>query len=268
MSIETQPNAEAASLGTASGVYDADDGMLVINELTKKFGGLTAVDNLSFAVQEQEILGFIGPNGAGKSTTFNCVMGTYKPTSGTVWYRGENVTGLSGDQLVKRGIARTFQEFAPLEDRSVVANVALSLVPDKLVSLSGLKGRTTRVATEICRRVGLGEDLQKTPGELPHAGMLRLELGRAIATNPDLVLVDEPFAGLSNKEVEEISDLIRSLREHGMTFIVIDHNMRGLLDLIDRAFVIQFGSKIAAGSPEEIKNDPTVQEAYLGGEEI
>ena len=268
MSTDTPTKPGGFSLETDRETYGPNDGILVVDGLTKKFGGLTAVDDLSFAVQEQEILGFIGPNGAGKSTTFNCVMGVYKPTSGTVWYRGEDVTGLSGDQMVKRGMARTFQEFAPLEDRSVVANVALSLVPDKLVSLSGLKGRTTRVAEEICHRVGLGDDLNKTPGELPHAGMLRLELGRAIATNPDLVLIDEPFAGLSSKEVEEISDLLQSLRGHGMTFIVVDHNMRGLLSLIDRAFVIQFGSKIAEGTPEEIKNDPTVQEAYLGGEEI
>lgn len=243
-----------------------DDGILVVRNLTKEFGGLTAVDDLSFSVQEKEIMGFIGPNGAGKSTTFNCIMGVYNPTSGTVWYRGEDVTSLSGDKIVKRGMSRTFQEFAPLNDRTVVENVALSLVPDKLISLQGLQGETKQMAAEICQSVGLDDDLHKLPNELPHAGMLRLELGRAIASDPDFVLVDEPFAGLSPNEVDEIAKLIRSLRDHGMTFIVIDHNMHGLLNLIDRAIVIQFGSKIAEGTPEEIRNDPKVQKAYLGSD--
>jgi branched-chain amino acid transport system ATP-binding protein len=238
--------------------------MLVVDSLRKEFGGLVAVDDLSFTVQEQEILGFIGPNGAGKSTTFDCIMGAHRPTSGIVRYRGEDVTGYPGDAMIKRGMARTFQDFAPLEDRTVVENVALSLVPDRLVSTSGFQEETAGAAAEICRRVGLENDLQSTPGELPHAGLLRLELARAIATDPDLVLVDEPFAGLSSREVEEISELLETLRWHGMTFIVVDHNMRGLLDLIDRAIVIQFGSKIAEGPPDEITDDEAVQEAYLG----
>ena len=165
-------------------------------------------------------------------------------------------------------MARTFQSFAPLEDRTVVKNVELSLAPDELFTLSGMGGETERLAAEICRRVGLGDVLEQTPSELPHAGMLKLELGRAIATQPDVMLVDEPFAGLSGNEVKELSDVMESLRQHGMTLIVVDHNMRGLLSLIDRAFVIQFGSKIAEGPPDVIRNDPTVQEAYLGGDEI
>ena len=248
--------------------YGPGDGILVAKDLRKEFGGLVAVDDLSFAVREREILGFIGPNGAGKSTTFDCVTGTYAPTGGTVYFKGENVTGISAYDMVKKGMSRTFQEFAPLEDRAVVKNIELALVPDELFTLSGLGGETERLAREICRRVGLGDVMDQTPSELPHAGMLKLELGRAIATQPDVMLVDEPFAGLAADEVQELTEVMESLRQHGMTLIVVDHNMRGLLNLIDRAFVIQFGSKIAQGSPDEIKNDPEVQEAYLGGDEI
>ena len=218
--------------------FGPSDGVLVANDLRKEFGGLTAVDDLSFAVQEQEILGFIGPNGAGKSTTFNCVTGFYGPTGGNVWFKGEDVTGLE------------------------------SLAPDELLTLAGVSGETERLAEEICRRVGLGDQLEETPGELPHAGMLKLEIAKAIATNPDLMLVDEPFAGLSSGEVQELTEVLLSLRDNGMTLIVVDHNMRGLLNLIDRAFVIQFGAKIAEGPPDEITDDPKVQEAYLGGDEI
>jgi branched-chain amino acid transport system ATP-binding protein len=245
-----------------------DDGVLVANDLRKEFGGLTAVDDLSFAVQEQEILGFIGPNGAGKSTTFNCVTGFYEPTGGDVWFKGENVTGLDSHEMVQRGMARTFQDFAPLSDRTVVRNVALSLAPDKLFTLAGVGGETERLAEEICRRVGLGDQLDQTPSELPHAGMLKLEIAKAIANNPDLMLVDEPFAGLAGQEVQELTEVLLSLRDNGMTLIVVDHNMRGLLNLIDRAFVIQFGAKIAEGPPDEITDDPKVQEAYLGGDDI
>ena len=261
-------SADAAGTEPDERTYGPDDGILVADDLRKEFGGLTAVDDLSFAVKEQEILGFIGPNGAGKSTTFNCVTGTYPPTDGTVYFKGDDVTGIPAHDMVKEGMSRTFQEFAPLEDRAVVKNVELALAPDELFTLSGMGGETEQLAREICRRVGLGGVMDQTPAELPHAGMLKLELARAIATQPDVMLVDEPFAGLSADEVQELTEVMESLRRHGMTLIVVDHNMRGLLNLIDRAFVIQFGSKIAEGTPEEIKNDPEVQEAYLGGEEI
>ena len=242
------------------------DGLLVVDNLTKRFGGLTAVDELSFAVEEGEILGFIGPNGAGKSTTFNCVTGTYPPTAGSVWYKGEDVTGVPAYEMVKRGMARTFQSFRPLRDRSVVDNVKLGRVPDRLVSTAGLRGETRQRAVALCERVGLGDRLEQTPDELPHAGMLRLELGRALATDPDLLLIDEPFAGLSGPEVADVSELLVGLREEGVTLVVVDHNMRGLLSLIDRAIVINFGELLAEGTPEEIRNDPAVREAYLGGE--
>jgi branched-chain amino acid transport system ATP-binding protein len=248
--------------------FSPDDGSLVVNNLTKCFGGLTAVDDLSFVVREGEILGFIGPNGAGKSTTFNCITSRFPPTSGTVYYQGEDVTNTGVHEMVQLGLARTFQKFRTLDDRDVVDNIKLALVPDRLFSVSALSGEMREQAISIAERVGLGERLDQYPDELPHAGALRLEIGRALATDPDLLLVDEPFAGLSGSEVERLSDLLLELRDEGITFVVVDHNMRGLLSLIDRAIVIQFGSLLAEGTPDEIKRDPQVQKAYLGGENI
>ena len=245
-----------------------DDGLLVVDRMTKRFRGLTAVDNLSFAVPEGEILGFIGPNGAGKSTTFNCVTGRFPPTSGTVYYKGEDVTNEPSHRMVQRGLARTFQEFRTLNDQNVVENIKIALIPDKLFSISGLGTEIQEEAIEIARRVGLEDDLWKYPDELPHAGALRLELGRALANDPDMMLIDEPFAGLSGAEVETVSELLLELRDEGITLVVVDHNMRGLLNLIDRAIVIRFGSLLAEGTPEEIKANPDVQKAYLGGESV
>ncbi len=256
---------------TAESAGDTDpaptDGLLVVDDLTKQFGGLTAVDNLSFTVGEGEILGFIGPNGAGKSTTFNCISGTYKPTSGSVYFDGRDVTGKATHAMVKQGMARTFQEFRPFYDRTVQENVELALIEDR-IRLTGLFGATSRSASEICVRVGLGEHREQTPDELPHASLLRLELARALATDPSLLLIDEPFAGLARHEVEEVATLLSQLRDEGRTLVVVDHNMRGLLDLIDRGIVIQWGAKIAEGRPSAIKDDPTVREAYLGSESV
>lgn len=255
-----------ASQGTSQDEYDIGDGILVVQNLVKDFGGLRAVDGLSFAVKENEILGFIGPNGAGKSTTFNCITGYQKPTAGTIQYRSENITGYNPHEVVERGLARTFQTFKPLRDRTILENVQLSRTPNRILSISGSRSRTRRDAEEICKRIGLGDSIEKSPSELPHAGLLRLELARAVGTDPDLILVDEPFAGLSKFEVEDISELFLSLRDDGITLVLVDHNMRGLLSLVDRVIAINFGSMIADGTPEEVRNDVGVQEAYFGGD--
>jgi branched-chain amino acid transport system ATP-binding protein len=244
----------------------SDAGILVLDDIVKNFGGLTAVDNLSFQVQENEILGFIGPNGAGKSTTFNCVTGQYAPTSGAIYYKKEDITGIPAHEIVKKGLARTFQDFSPLKDRSVLDNILLPLLPKKVVSVEGINQNLKQEAKALCDRVGLGDQLQQTPDELTHAGLLRLEIARALATDPDLILIDEPFAGLSELEVKSVSALLSELRNEGKTLVVVDHNMRGLLSLVDRAIVINFGSLLVKGTPEEIKSNQKVQQAYLGGE--
>ena len=243
------------------------DDLLVVDGVTKRFGGLTAVDDLSFGVGRGEILGFIGPNGAGKTTTFNCVMGTHDVTSGSVYYQGEDITGLATHEVVDRGIARTFQTARPIEEFTVAQNVGFALMDDSLFSLTRRSESLRNRVVEIAATVGFElEDLEKEPAELPHAGLLKLELARSLAVDPELVLVDEVFAGLAAGEVNEFVDLFLDLREEGYTFVVIDHNMRGLLELIDRAVVLNFGEKIASGTPAEIKNDQVVQDAYFGGD--
>jgi branched-chain amino acid transport system ATP-binding protein len=270
MSTETPSTADTEKTGSDDAMnqsYEPDDGLLVVDGMTKQFGGLTAVDDLSFAVEEGEILGFIGPNGAGKTTTFNCVMGTYELTDGAVYYEGEDISDLSTHTIVNRGIARTFQTAKPIEEFTVAQNIGFALMEDKLFSLTRRSDAIETRIAEIAAQVGFTmEDLEKEPNELPHAGLLKLELARSLAVDPELILVDEVFAGLAAGEVDEFVELFLDLREEGYTFIVIDHNMRGLLELIDRAVVLHFGQKLAEGTPEEIKQDERVQEAYFGGD--
>lgn len=260
---------DAGAVQTDSESYTPDDGLLAVDRMTKRFGGLTAVDDLSFTVEEGEILGFIGPNGAGKTTTFNCVMGTHAPTAGSVYYDGDDITGLPTHEVVNRGISRTFQTARPIEEFTVGQNIGFALMEDRLFSLTRRSDAIRYRVVEIAAKVGFEfEDLEKEPDELPHAGLLKLELARALAVEPDLVLVDEVFAGLTINEIEQFAETFLDLREDGYTFIIIDHNMRGLLELIDRAIVLNFGRKIAEGTPEEIKRNQTVQEAYFGGEQL
>lgn len=247
--------------------YGPDDGLLVVDGMTKAFGGLTAVDDLSFAVESGEILGFIGPNGAGKTTTFNCVMGTYDLTAGEVYFDGETISNRPTYEIVNRGMARTFQTARPIEEFTVAQNIGFALMENELFSLTRRSQAIRSRVVELAAKVGFElEDLEKEPSELPHSGMLKLELARSLAVDPKIVLVDEVFAGLAAGEVDDFVQMFLDLREEGYTFVVIDHNMRGLLELIDRAIVLNFGRKIASGTPEEIRADADVQKAYFGGD--
>jgi len=238
--------------------------ILKLEGLRKSFGGLVAVNRLSFEVEEGEILGFIGPNGAGKTTVLSCIMGALRPDSGRIIFRGREITGWRTYRIVQEGIARAFQLSRYLRHKTVYENIELSTISNGLFERDDRRERE-RVVLEVAELVGLTEELWKLPPSLPHASLRRLELAKAIATDPLLLLLDEPFAGLSPKEVEQLSGVIRRLREEGKTIVLVDHNMRGVMRLVDRVVVISFGEKLAEGSPREVVADPRVQEAYLAG---
>jgi len=248
--------------------------LLEIEELTRSFGGLVAVDNLSFEVEEGEIVGLIGPNGSGKTTVFNCVMGTYAVTSGRVRFDGEDVTDGDTHEVVNLGLARVSQESNPIDAFPVAGNIKLFALPNSfllcampdsiLARLTDDEGPGVR---EHAERVGLGDKLETTPDSLAHADVRRLEIAKALATEPEMLLLDEPFAGMNQEEIRELSEQIEGFRDAGMTMIVVDHNMRGLMQLVDRVIVIASGQKLAEGPPAEIVEDDAVQEAYLAGEQ-
>jgi len=238
--------------------------ILELKNLRKSFGGLVAVNNLSFSVAPGEILGFIGPNGAGKTTVFNLIMGVHRPDSGRILFKGQDITGWRTYQIVNFGLARVFQIARFFKHKTIYENIEISAISNRIFSLEDLQACQQRVL-EASALVGLKDLLGWLPGTLPQAGLRRLEIAKSIATDPELLLLDEPFAGLSTTEVEEISALIKELRAGGRTIVLVDHNMRGVMELVDRVVVINFGQKIAEGSPEEVVQNKDVQEAYLAG---
>ncbi|MDF9747832.1 ABC transporter ATP-binding protein [Natrinema salsiterrestre] len=244
----------------------SSDTVFRIDELRKEFGGLVAVDDLSFDLQDDEILGLIGPNGSGKSTVFNCIMGIYDVTGGSVQFRDTDITKLDTHDIVNRGIARVSQESNPIPSSTVGENIDLFTYPNDIFSLTG--GASQAEILDIARRFDLDEKLDTLPGSLPHADVRRLEIAKALATEPEMLLLDEPFAGMNQAEIRELSDQIRDIHAEGRPIIIVDHNMKGLMSIVDRVVVINSGQKIAEGSPEEIANDETVQKAYLAGAEV
>lgn len=240
--------------------------LLEIDKLTKRFGGLTAVDDLSFEVGEGEILGVIGPNGAGKSTVFNCVMSRYDVTAGDIYFDGENITDDKTHEIVNKGLSRVTQESDPIDLFPVGGNIKLFTLPNSIFSLHG--GAEDMEIAWYASQVGLEDKIWETPDELPHADVRRLEIAKALATEPKMMLLDEPFAGMNQEEIRELSDTIEELRQDGMTMIIVDHNMSGLMQVVDRVVVIHNGAKLAEGTPEEIAENEAVQDAYLSGEGI
>ncbi len=233
--------------------------LLEVAELTKNFGGLRAVSGLSFAVRAGEILGLIGPNGAGKTTVFNLITGFQRPTSGQILLDGRSVIGLKPHAVTRRGIARTFQVVKPFPKLSVRENVTLAAFL-RLPARRAAEAEAERVLAEV----GLSAKVESPASDLTLAEQKRLEMARALATRPKLLLLDEPMGGLNPKEVDEASRLVRRIRDGGVTIVLVEHVMKAIMRISDRVVVIHHGEKIGDGPPDRVARDPGVIAAYLG----
>jgi branched-chain amino acid transport system ATP-binding protein len=237
--------------------------LIEVRNVSKHFGGLAALTDVSFALNKGEILGLIGPNGAGKTTMFNVINGFYPPTKGDVYLRGEKVSKLKPHVLCRLGVARTFQVVRPLQRMSVLDNVIASAYIRVKT-----KAQAEEVALDILKFSGLYDDRQLISKGLPLGKRKRLEIARALATKPEVILLDESFAGLNPTEINEQIEIVNRIRtEKGITILIIEHHMKVIMSISDRIVVLNYGRKIAEGTPGEIGHNPIVIEAYLGEEE-
>jgi branched-chain amino acid transport system ATP-binding protein len=244
--------------------------LLKVSGLTKSFGGVMAVFNVSFELKEGELLGIIGPNGSGKTTLVNLVTGFVKPNSGRVEYRGKNITGWAPYKVVGLGISRTFQMVRPFYQLPAFKNLIVPLYSSRVKKLAGGKyGDRDAVALDLLEEVGFERDARvayKVAGSLPQGYLKRLELAKGMALRPNLIILDELFSGLSLAEVASIVPIIEKLRFQGITIIMIEHRLKELFRIADRVLVLNYGEKIAEGSGEEVMESEPVKKAYLGSE--
>ena len=235
--------------------------ILQVNNVSKAFGGLQALLNVTFELPEGQILGLIGPNGAGKTTLFNVISGVYTPEKGQIIFNGKNATGVKSYYLARRGMARTHQIVRPLNDLTVLENVMVG-------ACFGREGHNLseaqKIASEVLEFVGLAARTSQLAGNLNVAQKKRLEMARALASRPYLLLLDEVLAGLNPSEIATMVDTIREIRQQGVTIIMIEHVMHAVMNVSDRIIVLDYGQQIAEGTPQEIASDQKVIEAYLG----
>lgn len=249
-------------------------GLLECHKLCKYFGGLKAVDGVDLSIEQGDIFGIIGPNGAGKTTLFNVCAGVFAPTSGRILFDGKPISGRSPDKIANLGITRTFQNIKLFWDMSVLENVKLGAhirmkgnLADAILHTKRYRQDESYAAEkgmEVLRRVGLEDHAEFTAGNLPYGLQRKLEIARALAPDPKILLLDEPAAGMNPSETAELMKLIQSLNADGLTVVVIEHDMKFVMSLCRHLAVINFGRKIAEGTPEEVAADEEVQRAYLG----
>ena len=251
--------------------------LLRTENVSEVFGGLKAVTDFNIHLDRGELVGLIGPNGAGKTTAFNMLTGVYQPTTGTITFEGESIVGLKPYQVTQRGIARTFQNIRLFSELSVLDNVKIAFhshvkygMLEAVLRMGRYFSEEERVEEESRRLLRIfhldGQENEKAKN-LPYGAQRRLEIARALATKPKLLLLDEPAAGMNPQETKELMDMIRWIRkEFGLTILLIEHDMSLVMGICERIYVLEYGSTIAEGTPEEIKKNPEVIRAYLGGE--